>query len=85
MQTLEPGEYQITRDESGVHAERPDRRIVVEPHPKGDVIRVFHRNAIKLLAEGGQQRSRWLVVEHNKTRIYFNDDAIIISHRDIYP
>ncbi len=84
LANLDPGEYLIEKQPNGeIHADRLDRRVIVEPHRKGT--RIFHRNAIKLVPNVGQVRSRWLVIEHAKTRIYFNAQVVIVTDRDLYP
>lgn len=82
--SLDPGEFLIATDDKGViTAQALGQNVICHPHYKG--VKIFHRNAIKLVPGKGQVRSRWLVIEHAGTRIYINGPQIVVTHKDLYP
>jgi hypothetical protein len=81
---LDPGEYLIRkRDDGTITADCLGRHVILEPVNGGD--RIFHRNAVTLIKGIGQRRTRWLVVEHGGTKVYFDDQTVIITAKDRYP
>lgn len=61
-------------------AQRPDFSVVVI----GDGAKVFHRRAIKLHADGSEERAAMLVAQLGDVKMYYVEGKVIMTREDLY-